>query len=100
MYTVTVLDFHTDAILGIRRTPAVYTKWADADFTIRNNLQDLADGGTFQYGVIEESRLNMIRPNLECQRPRWWYKYNQIHNIFEPCAGLAPMRYQSGFGIG
>lgn len=100
IYTVTVIDLRTNAPLGLRRTPIVCTELDDAIYAVRNNLRDLADGATYQYAVIEKSLLDEVRPNLETQSLRLWYKYNSILDEFEPCESPPILRYQTGFGIG
>jgi hypothetical protein len=100
VYTVTVIDLYADKVLGIRRTPAVYTQFTFAKHAVRNNMKSLSDG-TYQYAVIEESVLNVIRPAIDFIEPhQWWYKYNSILDEFEECNKPAQLRNQSGFGIG
>jgi len=72
----------------------------DAIYAVKNNLRDLADGSTYQYAVIERSLLNEIRPNLEQQSMRLWYKYNSVIDEFEPSEMPIALRNQTGFGIG
>ena len=100
VYTLTLLDFHTDPVLGIRTTPGIFSRFHDAEFHVRNNLHQLDDGNTYQYAVIEESRLNEIRPNLQVRRSQWWYKFNAVENSFIACVPVPQLRYQTGFGIG
>lgn len=100
IYTVTVLDLRTHLPLGLRRTPLICTDLEDAIYVVRNNLRDIADGSTYQYAVIEKSLLNEIRPNIETQSMRLWYKYNSVLDEFEPCESPSILRYQTGFGIG
>ena len=78
VYTITVLDLYTDKILGIRRTPAIFTDLHDAIYTVRNNVDNLSDGILYQYAVIEESLLNVVRPNIEHSSLRLWFKYNSV----------------------
>jgi hypothetical protein len=78
----------------------ICTELEDAIYVVRNNIRDLADGATYQYAVIEKSRTNEIRPNLETQSLRLWYKYNSIKDEFEPCESPSQLRNQTGFGIG
>lgn len=100
IYTVTVIDLRTNLPLGLRRTPLICTDIEDAIFAVKNNLNDLADGATYQYSVIEKSLLNEIRPNLETQSMQLWYKYNSVTDEFENCDVPSLLRYQTGFGIG
>ena len=100
VYTVTVLDFRVNPPLGYRNTPVICTELEDAIYLVRNNIRDLADGATYQYAVIEKSRTNEIRPNLETQSLRLWYKYNSIKDEFESCESPPQLRNQTGFGIG
>ena len=100
VYTVTVIDLRNLLPLGIRRTPLICTELEDAIYAVKNNLRDLADGSTYQYAVIERSLLNEIRPNLEQQSMRLWYKYNSVIDEFEPSEMPIALRNQTGFGIG
>jgi hypothetical protein len=100
VYTVTVIDLYTDKILGIRRTPVIYTQFKFAEHSVKNNTMSLSDG-TYQYAVIEESVLNVIRPTIDFMKPnQWWYKYNSARDEFEECQVPHQLRNQSGFGIG
>lgn len=100
VYTVTVIDLRTHLPLGLRRTPLVCTDLEDAIYAVKNNIRDLADGATYQYAVIEKSLLNEIRPNLELQSLRLWYKYNSVTDEFENSEIPPILRNQTGFGIG
>jgi hypothetical protein len=100
VYTVTVIDLRNFLPLGIRRTPLICTELEDAIYAVKNNLRDLADGATYQYAVIERSLLNEIRPNLEQESMRLWYKYNSVIDEFEPSEMPIALRNQTGFGIG
>lgn len=100
VYTVTVIDLRNLLPLGIRRTPLVCTELEDAIYAVKNNIRDLADGATYQYAVIERSMLNEIRPNLEQESMRLWYKYNSVIDEFEPSEMPVALRNQTGFGIG
>jgi len=100
VYTVTVVDLRNFLPLGIRRTPLICTELEDAIYAVRNNMQDLADGMTYQYAVIEKSLLNSVRPNLEQNSMKLWYKYNSVIDEFEPCELPPILRNQTGFGIG
>jgi len=100
VYTVTVIDLYTDKVLGIRRTPVIYTDFKFAYLTVKNNSNTLSDG-TYQYAVIEETVLNMIRPTVDYIKPsQWWYKYNSVTDEFEECDMPVQLRNQAGFGIG
>jgi hypothetical protein len=100
VYTVTVIDLRNLLPLGIRRTPLVCTDIEDAIYAVKNNMQDLADGATYQYAVIEKTVLNVVRPNIEGDGSRFWYKYNSVTDEFEPCEVPKALRNQTGFGIG
>lgn len=101
VYTVTVIDLYTDKVLGIRRTPVIYTKFRYAELSVKNNSNNLSDSGAYQYAVIEESMLNVIRPSIDYLKPyQWWYKYNSVTDEFEECQVPPQLRSQSGFGIG
>lgn len=100
VYTVTLLDVYTDPVLGLRRTPAVFTKFKDAVYAVRNNLQDLSDNGTYQYAVIEETVLNYIRPSVDHNTTCWWFKFNGSTQEYEPICSPPQFRFMSGFGIG
>lgn len=100
VYTITVLDLYTDKILGIRRTPAIFTDLHDAIYTVRNNVDNLSDGILYQYAVIEESLLNVVRPNIEHSSLRLWFKYNSVMEEFDECLPPPQLRMQTGFGIG
>ena len=100
VYTVTVIDLYTDKVLGIRRTPVIYTQFKFAEHSVKNNTMNLTDG-TYQYAVIEESVLNVIRPTVDFMKPsQWWYKYNSAVDEFEESQCPSQLRNQSGFGIG
>lgn len=100
VYTVTVVDLYTDPVLGIRRTPVIYSRFDDAAFTVRNNVGDIAENASFQYAVIEESYLNVVRPQMDSKLKRWWFKYNSATEEFEPCVVPRQLLHQNGFGIG
>jgi len=100
VYTVTVIDLYTDKVLGLRRTPAIFTDLNKAIYTVRNNVENLSDGIMYQYAVIEESELNVVRPNLDGQGLRLWFKYNSALDEFEESSPPLQLRMQSGFGIG
>jgi len=100
VYSVTVIDLRNMLPLGIRRTPIICTNLEDAIYAVKNNIQDLADGTTYQYAVIEETVLNVIRPNIDGDGVRLWYKYNSVVDEFEPCEAPRALINQTGFGIG
>jgi len=100
VYTVTVIDLRNLLPLGIRRTPLICTELEDAIYAVKNNMQDLADGATYQYAVIEKTVLNIIRPNIDGDGIRLWYKYNSVIDEFEVCEVPQALRNQTGFGIG
>jgi hypothetical protein len=101
VYTVTVIDLYTDKVLGIRRTPAIFTQFKYAEHAVKNNSGDLSDGLTYQYAVIEETVLNIIRPCIdEIKSNKWWYKYNSAIDEFEVCNPPIQLANHSGFGIG
>jgi len=100
VYTVTVIDLRVGIPLGLRRTPLICTKLEDAIYAVTNNLRDLADGATFQYAVIEKSLLNTIRPTLEVDSMKLWFKHNSVTSEFEPTMVPAMLHNQAGFGIG
>ena len=100
VYTVTVIDLYTDTVLGHRRTPAIFTDLNLAIYTVRNNVDNLSDGISYQYAVIEESALNVVRPNLEHSSLRLWFKYNSAVDEFVECTAPPQLRMQTGFGIG
>ena len=101
VYTVTVIDLYTDKVVGVRRTPGVFTQFKHAEYIVRNNTNDLSDGLTYQYAVIEETMLNIVRPCIDVIRPtQWWYKYNSATNEFECCQVPPQLKNMCGFGIG
>ena len=100
VYTVTVIDLYTDTVLGLRRTPAIFTDLDSAIYTVRNNVDNLSDGILYQYAVIEETVLNVVRPNLEHSNLRLWFKYNSALDEFVECKAPPQLRMQTGFGIG
>jgi len=102
VFTVTVLDIIGDPVLGNRRTPAIFTSLIDAIKALQNNEEDMADDNFYQYAVIEETLLNVIRPKIDGGE-RLWFKYNSITDEFEPCEqSSVPNRIARlyGFGIG
>ena len=100
IYTVTVIDLYTDKVLGLRRTPVIFTDLNKAIYTVRNNVDNLSDGILYQYAVIEESTLDVVRPNLEHSSLRLWFKYNSALDEFVECNAPPQLRMQTGFGIG
>lgn len=101
VYTVTVIDLYTDNVVGIRRTPVIYTQFKYAEHAVKNNSNNLSDGLTYQYAVIEETVLNVIRPCVDYMIPKQrWYKYNSALDEFVECQVPPQLRSQSGFGIG
>jgi len=102
VYTVTTIDLSDECILGTRRTPAIFTTLASATYAVKNNELDLADGGTYQYTVIEKTLLNAIRPDTQ-NNLRLWFVYNAIADEFESVnpSKLPPQLSKLyGFGIG
>ncbi len=100
VYTVTVIDLYSDPTVGVRRTPVIYLELGDAVYAVKNNLGNMSDGITFQYAVIEETRLNVVRPQIDYPQQSWWFKYNSAMDEFVSCAVPTQLRNQSGFGIG
>lgn len=103
VYSVTTLDVIGDPILGSRRTPAIYTDLDAAIIAVKNNEGDLADNNLYQYVVIEETYLNIVRPDLHKNTPKLWFKYNTVLDEFEECdPEKIPLNIAnlSGFGIG
>lgn len=102
VYTVTVIDIVGDSVLGIRRTPAIFTDLDNAIYTVRNNLEDISDDGSYQFAVIEETLLNSIRPVIT-DGIKLWFRYNSISEEFEECdiQNIPPrISRLQGFGIG
>lgn len=102
VYTVTVLDIVGDPVLGLRRTPAIFTSLEKAIAAIKNNEEDMADGSSYQYAVIEETLLDTIRPVVQ-RGEKLWFKYNSILDEFEECdVRRVPYHISRlyGFGIG
>lgn len=102
VYAVTTLDVLGDPILGNRRTPAIYTTLKDAIAAVKNNDEDLADDGLYQYAVIEETLLNTVRPYIQ-DGERLWFRYNAVIDEFEECdAWTVPSHINRlyGFSIG
>jgi len=101
LYTVTTIDVSDKKnILGIRRIPVIYSTLQEAIFSVRNNSQDLSDGGTYLYIVVEETRTNVIRPALEYQVREFWFRYNSAVDEYEPITKPDKFSTQSGFGVG
>lgn len=100
VYTVTVLDFSKDIVLGFRRTPAIFTSLESAIHAVINNDEDLADDVSYQYAVIEETYLNRIRPAVHYKLKRWWFKYNAVQNRFFACEPPKAYMNLEGYGIG
>jgi hypothetical protein len=103
VYTITVIDLVGDPVLGIRSTPAIYTSLEKAIHVVKNNQNDLADNNFYQYAVIEETRLNTIRPDLDKLTKKYWFKYNTALDEFEECEDTqipTNIFKLSGFGIG
>jgi hypothetical protein len=89
-------------MLGVRRTPVIFTTYVAAQYAVRNNEMDLADDNSYQYAVIEETFLDVIRPNTQnCRRS--WFRYNHIIDEFEEIDNTkVPFKLLNlyGFGIG
>jgi hypothetical protein len=102
VYTVTVIDLVGDLVLGNRSTPAIFTTFEGAYSAVRNNEKDIADNNLYQYAVIEETYLNVVRPDLEFGTKKHWFKYNTALEEFEPYTPNHPhpVFRLSGFGIG
>lgn len=100
VYTITVIDIRVNFPLGLRATPLICDNIEDAIYAVRNNLNDLSDGAIYQYAVIEKTFLNVVRPNLEEDSMKLWYKYNSVIDEFEPCSIPTILQNQNGFGIG
>jgi hypothetical protein len=103
VYTVTVLDLVGNPILGDRRTPVIFTDLAKAISAIKNNDHDLADSALYQYAVIEETYLNVIRPDLLYDIKQLWFKYSPVMDEFVECRAEdipSSISRLSGFGIG
>ena len=101
VYSVTVIDLSdgTDA-LGFQKTPAIFTTLDLATYAVINNEDNLSDDGTYQYAVIEETTLNVIRPCLCIDSIKMWFRYNTVMDEFEPCTAPKQLHRISGFGIG
>ena len=103
VYTVTVVDVVSDPILGNRRTPAIFTSLDKALAAVRNNDCDLTDDNLYQYAVIEETHLDVVRPDIHMATQRIWFKYNTALEEFEQCTFESiPRNFVRlrGFGIG
>jgi hypothetical protein len=102
VYTVTVIDLVGDLVLGNRSTPAIFTTFEAAYSVVRNNEKDISDNSLYQYAVIEETYLNVVRPDLEIDTKKHWFKYNTALEEFEPYIPNHPhpVFRLSGFGIG
>jgi len=103
VYTITVIDTVGDPVLGIRRTPAIFSNLKDAVDAVRNNDYDLSEDNYYQYAVIEETLLNVVRPDLLAPTHKMWFKFNTVLQEFEMCRlEQIPkqLRNLSGFGIG
>lgn len=101
IYTVTVIDVYGDKVLGVRRTPAIYTQFKYAEHVVKNNTGNLSDGLTYQYAVIEETVLNVVRPCVDYIKPtQWWYKYNSATDEFQESKAPPHLQNLCGFGIG
>jgi hypothetical protein len=102
IFTVTVVDVVSDPVLGVRRTPGIFTDLNQALFAVRNNEGNISDNGQYQYAVIEETLLNELCPYL-LDGQRLWFKYNSIRDEYEPCSpDKVPNKLARlvGFGIG
>jgi len=102
VYTITVVDIRdSDNVLGFQKTPGIFTDLDTAVYAVTNNDNDLADGNTYQYAVIEQTWLNQIRPLLESGLTiKKWYQYNSVLDEFQPCNEPKQFNRVSGFGIG
>jgi hypothetical protein len=101
IYTITVIDINDRKnILGTRRTPVIFTRLESAIFAVQNNSEDLCDGGTYLYAVIEETQLDTIRPHILYETKQFWFRYNSAFNEYEPILKPEQFQHQSGFGIG
>jgi hypothetical protein len=100
VYSVTVIDLRSENVIGFRRTPAIFTKLEDAMFAVKNNLHDISDDSTYQYAVIEKTKLNVIRPNLENKSTQWWFRFNSASGEFVETIKPSTFLHQTGFGIG
>jgi hypothetical protein len=102
VYTVTLIDLrYKGSVLGYQKTPAIFTNLDDAIFVVKNNMEDLCDGGNYQYAVIEKNKLNEVRPLLNDYTPiKQWFKYNSILDEFEECEEPKQFNRVNGFGIG
>lgn len=103
VYTVTMLDLVSDPVLGTRRTPVIFTSLEKAISAVKNNEDDLTDDNLYQYAVIEETLLDVIRPDLIYDVRKLWFKYNMASKEFEFCPldNLPKALIKlSGFGIG
>jgi hypothetical protein len=102
VYTVTVIDVESDPVMGMRSTPAIFTNLTRAIAAVKNNECDIADDKLYQYAVIEESYLDVIRPDMDRITKKYWFKYNETLEEFEPFVptNTHPVFKLSGFGIG
>lgn len=100
VYTVTVIDLYTDKTVGLRRTPAIFTDKNEAIYVVKNNQHNLSDNLNYQFAVIEETLLNYVRPSMDMELNRWWYKHNSATGEFVECMCPPQLMNQSGFGIG
>jgi hypothetical protein len=102
VYSVTLIDLMGDPVLGNRRTPVIFTSLERALKAVKNNEDDLADDNLYQYAVIEETMLDVIRPDLGTSTQKYWFKYNTVLDEFEPFTNTQNLTIfnLSGFGIG
>jgi len=103
VYTVTVIDIVGDPVLGNRRTPAIFTSLEKALAAVKDNEHDLTDDNLYQYAVVEETYLDVIRPDVHMSTKIVWFKYNTALEEFEQCKpDSIPRNFQRlrGFGIG
>lgn len=101
VYSITMVDLSDfDNPLGFQKTAAIFTDLNRASYAVKNNEDNLADSGAYQYAVIEKTALNLIRPLIDCSELKLWFKYNSILDEFEPCVEPKQFIRVSGFGIG
>jgi hypothetical protein len=93
VFVITVLDssFEYDRCL------AVWDNFVNAEMSVKGNYCDMADGGSEQYAVIEETVVNCTYPQIINE---WWYEYNPVDDVYYPIDKPESLKCVSNFGIG
>lgn len=94
-YFITVFQSYDNRGPHGMRCWGFYSNFSDAVATVRNNITDLWET-VYDYAIIEEYYEGIGGYNFN----RWFFKYNQKINEYEPIDEPEELKYYAGFALG